>query len=144
MRAPDGKLRTLSPAVAEAVRLEATLDASRLLNTDKLGVVARTVGEETVAGERAWVVEIGFEEGGAVKYLYSFAKTSKLILKITDPVTSETATYGDYRLAGGILEAHSVEVRWGEQPPLTFTLRSADFNTGLSNGLFSLPSTRVE
>lgn len=140
--APDGKRRALSEKTTEAVRLEAVLSASHLRDFDKFDIIARTTGEENNAGERAYIVEVGFKNG-ATKFLYSFSALSKLLVQVTDPATAETAIYGDYRSENGILEPHRIEMRQGDQPPLVFVLQSIQFDTGLSEALFEPPNEKV-
>jgi hypothetical protein len=140
-RGLDGNLRTLTDAEAVAAKLQSALDASRLLDYKKLNVLARTVAfDETI--EPAYVLEFSTKEGARLRYWFS--ATSKLLLKIVDEARGTTTLFSDYRaLQGGALEPHRVEIANNSSEGLSFLLKSARYNTGLSDSVFDPPSVET-
>ena len=148
-RALDGRLRTLTDAEAGAVKLQAALGASRLVDFKKLNVLARTValdqGDERAgsSSERAYIVEVSKRDGARLRYW--FGASSKLLLKVSDEARSMTTRFSQYRTVnnnsnGGALEPHRVEI---ERPPadaFVLTLSDVRYNTGPGDALFDPPS----
>ena len=138
MRGLDGSLRTLTDAEAGAAKLQAALDASRLVDYKKLNVLVRVVAFDETLGEPAFVLEFSTKDGARLRYWFS--TTSKLLLKTVDETRQTTTLFKDYRAENGALEPHQLEVAAGGQDALTFLLRSARYNAGLSDSLFDPPS----
>lgn len=136
-RGLDGNLRTLTDAEARAAKLQAALNASRLVNYKKLNVLARTVSFDETTSEPSYVVEFSTREGGRLRYW--FGATSKLLLKVFDEVRGRGVAFGDYRAENGVVESHRLEVATGGKDAITLILQSARYNTGLSDSLFDPP-----
>jgi hypothetical protein len=132
-----GPVQTLTGAEAHNAKLQAILAAGRLLDLKKRGVLARTAGTERVGGEQAYVVEFSRKEGGRLRY--SFGASSRLLLKIADPLDESAYLYGDYRAVDGILEPHSLARESKGARVAAFTLESARYNTALAESLFEPP-----
>lgn len=137
----DGKLRTLTDAEAAAARLQASLDASRLLDFKKRNVLAKVVSVRDVGTGSAYVVEFSLRSGARLKY--AFSTSTKLLLMIEDEARKTTTQFEDYRGEGSILEPHRVrlsnigaDVGTGE---LIFLLQKASYNTGLAEAVFDPP-----
>lgn len=139
MRGLDGVSRTLTDAEANAAKLQAVLDGSRLVDYKKQNVLARTVTlDQTSGGEPAYVVEFSLRNGARLRYWFS--TSSKMILKIADGARQTSVSFSDYRAENGVLEPHRVERELGDTGALTLLLRSARYNTGLANAVFDPPS----
>jgi hypothetical protein len=136
-RGLDGKLHTLTDAEAAAARLQAVLDASRLVNVKKSNVLARVVSLKTDASDPAYVVEFSLRSGARLRYLFS--QTSKLLIAIEDDARKTTTRFEDYRREGNFLEPHRVSVNTGGTGELTFLLQRAVYNTGLAEASFDPP-----
>ena len=137
-RDADGSLRTLTGDVAQAAKLQAALEASRLLDLKKRDVLARTVDYDGTAGEPAYVVEFARRDGARLRG--RFGAERKLLLQVADEARQTVIAYEDYRAeAGGTLEPHRVRVTTGSAAPLVFTLQSVRYNTGLADALFEPP-----
>ena len=141
-RGLDGQLRTLTGAEASAAKLQALLDASRLLNYKKLNVLARVVSLSNVDSEPAYVVEFSTRAGGRLRYWFS--SSSKLLLRIDDEQTKSTRNLFDYRAATGgtpLLEPHRVQLSTGDSNTLTFVLQHVRYNNAVSDSAFDPPRT---
>lgn len=138
-RGLDGRLRTLVGTEASTARLRAMLDASRLVDYKKLNVLARTVALDETTGEAAYVVEFSMRTGARLRYWFSAA--SKLLLKISDEALKTSVSLRDYRAEGGLLEPHRMEMDVSGSGALTFTLKSARYNTGISETVFDPPQS---
>jgi hypothetical protein len=141
MRGLDGNLRTLTDAEAGAAKLQSALAASRLIDYKKLNVLARTVAIDMVGAEPAYVVEFSTKSGARLRYW--FGANSKLLLQTVDDANKTTVRLGDYRLEGGTLEPHRVEIGMGGNAAMTFLLQSARYNTGLDDSIFDPPSAET-
>ena len=141
-RGPDGQLRTLTDAEAQAAKLQAALDAGRMVDLRKRGVLARTVAsEQEGAGEPAYVLEFSTREGARLRGW--FGANSKLLLKVSDEARGLVFTFGDYRAPtpGARLEPHRVELSTRDAgAPVVLALRAARYNTGLADSLFDPPA----
>jgi hypothetical protein len=135
-RGLDGAARTLTDAEAAAARLQATLDASHLLDFKKNNVLARVVSLKTGENGAAYVVEFSLRSGAHLRYLFS--STTKLLSSIEDDARHTTTRFADYRAEGNILEAHRVSVDNGSGE-LTFVLQRATYNTGITDSAFDPP-----
>ena len=131
----DGKPHTLTDAEAAAARLQATLDASHLLDIKKSNVLSRVVSFRT-AGP-AYVVEFSLRSGVRLRYLFS--PTSKLLSGIEDDARRTTTRFEDYRAEGNILEPHLVNIDNGGTGELTLLLQRATYNTGIAEAAFDPP-----
>ncbi|MBA3321234.1 MAG: hypothetical protein H0T45_07270, partial [Pyrinomonadaceae bacterium] len=144
-RGADRTLRTLTDREAGAAKLSAALAATRLTNYKKQDVLARTAGIEQIGEEPAYRVEFSRRNGARVSYWFSVAR--KLLVQSRDEARSLTLRFGDYRPAGGAtknaLEPHHLEIIAEGAQPLTLTLESARYNTGLSDSLFEPPSDQT-
>lgn len=136
-RGLDGKLHTLTDAEAAAARLQAVLDASRLVNVKKSNVLARVVSLRADASEPAYVVEFSLRSGARLRYLFS--PTSKLLIAIEDDARQTTTRFEDYRREGNILEPHRVSLNTGGTGELSFLLQRAVYNTGIAEASFDPP-----
>lgn len=148
MRGADGNLRTLTDAEAGAAKLQAALSASRLLDYKKLNVLARTVALDRSGSEAAYVIEFSTRAGARLRY--SFAASSKLLLKIDDEVNQTRTHFSDYRNTNGLLLPHRMQIEKTSQhapatapAPTTMILERVSFNTHLSDALFDPPSTEA-
>lgn len=135
-RGLDGSARTLTDAEAAAARLQATLDASHLLDFKKSNVLARVVSLKTSESGAAYVVEFSLRSGAHLRYLFS--PTTKLLSSIEDDARHTTTRFADYRAEGNILEAHRVSFDNGTGE-LTFLLQRATYNTGITDSAFDPP-----
>ena len=138
----DGQLRTLTGTEAAAAKLQALLDASRLLNFKKLNVLARVVSLSDLGSERAYVVEFSTRAGARLRYWFS--SSSKLLLRIDDEQTKSTRSFSDYRVGTSsisLLEPHRIHVTTGDTPPLTFVLQRVSYNNAISESAFDPPRT---
>lgn len=133
----DGTLHTLTDAEAAAARLQASLDASRLVDFKKRNVLARVVSSRNVGSDSAYEVEFSLRSGARLKYLFS--STTKLLLMIEDDARKTTTHFEDYRLQGNILEPHRVRLNSNGSGELIFTLQKATYNTSLAEKVFDPP-----
>jgi hypothetical protein len=137
LRGPDGSFRTLTDAEANAAKLQAALDASRLLDYKKQNALARTAAYETHENEPAYIVEFSSRNGARLRYW--FGVSSKLLLKITDDARRMTTRFSDYRAENNLLEPHRVDIESEATGTMTLMLQSVSYNTGLSDSLFDPP-----
>jgi hypothetical protein len=140
-RDADGNLRTLTDAEAGAAKLQSALAAGRLVNYKKLNVLARTVAFDESFSEPAYVVEFSTKSGARLRYW--FGATSKLLLKIVDETRGTTTLFKDYRAETGALEPHRVEITQAGKDAVTLLLKSARYNSNLSESLFDPPSAET-
>lgn len=141
-RGLDGKLHTLTDAEAAAARLQAILDANRLLNIKKSNVLARVVSLRATEADAAYVVEFSLRSGARLRYLFS--PTTKLLLGIEDDARKTTTRFADYRPEGNILQPHRVSLDAGGTGELTFVLERASYNTGIAEASFDPPRAAEE
>jgi hypothetical protein len=133
----DGKLHTLTDAEAAAARLQASLDASRLVDIKKRNVLAKVVSTRNVGTDPAYVVEFSLRSGARLRYVFS--STTRLLLRIEDDARKATTQFEDYRTQGNILEPHRVSLSNLGSGELTFLLQKATYNTGLADKVFDPP-----
>ncbi|MGH9900528.1 MAG: hypothetical protein ACRD68_01675, partial [Pyrinomonadaceae bacterium] len=140
LRGSDGTLRTLIDAEAGAAKLQAAIDAGRLVDYKKQNVLARTVALEQGGAEPAYVVEFSTREGARLRYW--FGASTKLLLKSVDEARRTTVRYGEYRAAESRagLEPHRVEIEQAGADTLTLALQSVRYNTGIGDRIFDPPS----
>jgi len=136
-RGLDGTLRTLTDSQAGAAKLQAMLEASRLLNYKRLSVLARTVAFDDSGPEAAYVVEFSMRNGASLRYSFSVAR--KLLLRVKDDARKTSTAFSDYRLENGLIEAHRREVNTGGGGDLTFLLQRVSYNQGITNSTFDPP-----
>ena len=135
----DGKLLTLPGAELNAARLQAVLDANRLLDFNKMNVLARVISyKDSEPFGPAYVVEFSHRTGARRKYW--FHTVSKLLMRIDDEDTRTITRMEDYRKGKFILEPHRVVISNGGVSDLIFILKSATYNTGLPQWIFEPPS----
>ena len=137
MRGLDGKLRTLTDAESAAARLQASLDASHLLDIKKRNVLGRVVSTKNVGNEPAYVVEFSLRSGARLRYL--FGVSNKLLLSIEDDARKTITHFEDYRPEGNVLEPHRVQVNHGGTGTIVLLLQRAAYNTGISESVFDPP-----
>jgi hypothetical protein len=133
----DGKLHTLTDAEAAAARLQAALDASRLLDIKKRNVLARTVSQVSVANQPLYEVEFSLRSGARLRY--QFNANTKLLTAIEDLARKTTTRFEDYRAEGNLLEPHRVNIQSGGGEPLTFLLQHVSYNSGIDDTAFDPP-----
>ena len=141
-QAADGQLRTLTGAEAAAAKLQALLDASRLLNFKKLNVLARVVSLSELDSQQAYIVEFSTRAGGRVRYWFS--SNSKLLLRIDDEQSKSTRNFSDYHVptsGTSLREPHRIDLTTGDAPPVTFVLQRISYNTAISESAFDPPRT---
>ena len=136
-RGLDGTVRTLTGAEAGAAKLQAILDASRLVDYKRLNVMARTAALDESAAEAAYVVEFSMRNGSRLRY--SFSVKRKLLLTISDEARKTATILSDYRAENDVLEPHRKEVSTGGSGSLTFLLQRVKYNSGLGAGTFDPP-----
>jgi hypothetical protein len=140
VRESDGHLRTLTGGEAFTARLQALLDASRFADYKKQNVLARTVAQEDLGGESAYVVEFSTRAGARLRYW--FGVSSKLPLQMSDEARSSRVRFGEWRASEGsplLLEPHRLEIETAGRDLLVLTLRESRYNTGLSESVFDPP-----
>ncbi|HUQ31847.1 MAG TPA: hypothetical protein VM095_07000 [Pyrinomonadaceae bacterium] len=140
-RDADGNLRTLTDAEAGAAKLQSALAAGRLVDYKKLNVLARTVAFDESLSEPAYVVEFSTKSGARLRYW--FGATSKLLLKTVDETRGTSTLFKDYRAETGALEPHRVEITQAGKDAVTLLLKSARYNSNLSESLFDPPSAET-
>lgn len=133
----DDKLHTLTDAEAAAARLQASLDASRLVDIKKRNVLAKVLSTRNVGTDPAYVVEFSLRSGARLRYVFS--STTKLLLMIEDDARRATTRFEDYRTQGNILEPHRVSFTNIGAGELTFVLQKATYNSGLADNVFDPP-----
>jgi hypothetical protein len=136
-RGLDGKVRTLTGAEADAAKLQAILDAGRLLNYKRLSVLARVVTLDSSGSEPAHILEFSMRNGSHLRYSFSAAR--KLLLQITDEARKTTTVFSDYRAENNVLEPHRKEVNVAGTGSLTFLLEHVKYNTGVAATAFDPP-----
>ncbi len=136
-RGLDGTGRTLTGPEAGTARLQAALDAGRLVNYRTLNVLARTMSLDRADGEPAYVVEFSSRSGARLRY--RFGASSKLLLQVENEARKTTSRFGDYRAEDGLLEPHRVVMDINGTGSLTFVLRRASYNQGLGDSVFDPP-----
>ncbi len=132
----DGTARTLTDAEAAAAKLQATLDASHLVDIKKSNVLARVISLKNSETEPAYVVDFSLRSGAHLRYLFS--PTTKFLIGIEDDARHATTRFADYRAEGNFLEPHRVSIDSGGAE-LTFLLQHASYNTGLADSAFDPP-----
>lgn len=136
-RGTEGDLRTLTDAESFAAKLAAMLEASNFVNWKKLNVLARTVGVEQLDNEPAYQVEFSTREGAKMRAWFS--ASSKLLLKLFDPLQQSEITFSEYKAQDGVLMPHRMMIR-EKGMQTTFALQSARYNTGVAEAIFDPPS----
>ena len=136
-RGLDGKVRTLTGAEADAAKLQAILEAGRLLNYKRLSVLARTVALDSSRAEPAYIVEFSMRNGSRLRYSFSVAR--KLLLQISDEARKTTTVLSDYRAENDVLEPHRKDVNVSGTGSLTLLLVGVKYNTGLAATAFDPP-----
>ena len=128
IRGLDGNLRTLTDREAGAAKLQAALEASRLVDYKKRKILARTARLEQTGDGPAYIVEFSTRDGAQLRYWFS--ASNKLLLKITDEARQITTRFSDYRPENGPLEPHRVEIERNDGESYTLMLQSVRYNTG--------------
>lgn len=137
VRGLDGRLQTLTGREALTAKLQATLDAVRLVDYKKQNVLARTVALEQSATEPVYVVEFSTREGARLRY--RFGASSKLLLQIDDETQGRTRTFADYRMRDGLLVPHEMALNERDAQTLSLALKDARYNTGVGETVFDPP-----
>jgi hypothetical protein len=131
-----GELRTTTDAEAASSKLQAALDASRLVDYKKSNILAKVVSLSETAKELAYVVEFSTRTGTRLKYW--FGATSKLLLQIEDDARKSITRLADYRAEGSILEPHRVSISTGDGE-LLLVLQQITYNKGIAESVFDPP-----
>ncbi|MDQ6651241.1 MAG: hypothetical protein M3Y84_00680, partial [Acidobacteriota bacterium] len=137
MQGLDGKPHTLTDAEAAAARLQAILDAGRLVEIKKSNVLARVVSIKDFGATPAYVVEFSLRSGARLRYFFS--QTTKLLLSVEDDARKTTTRFDDYRSEGNVLEPHRVSINHGGTGELTLVLQRITYNSGISDAIFDPP-----
>lgn len=135
----DGRSQTLTDVAAQTAKLQALLDASRLVELKKRNIMARTVELGSGPEGPAWVVEFSLRNGARLRY--SFSVATRLLISITDETQKSKRNFSDYRAEQGVLEPHNVELITVDQGLMTFNLKSVTYNSGLADALFDPPGS---
>jgi hypothetical protein len=133
----DGKLHTLTDSEAAAARLQATVDASRLVDFKKRNVLARVLSLKVVSDGTVYVVEFSLKSGARLRYLFN--SSTKVLVGIEDDARKTVTRFEDYRPEGSILEPHRMIVDMDGTGELTFSLHRASYNTGIADSSFDPP-----
>ncbi|MDX6612177.1 MAG: hypothetical protein QOD75_1363 [Blastocatellia bacterium] len=136
-RGLDGKLRTLTDREAGAAKLQAMLEASRLVDYKRLSIMARTVAYDDAGPDPAYVVEFSMRNGSSLRY--SFSVASKFLLQVRDEARNTTTLFS-YRRAKDVLEPNRKDVSAGGGGTLTFLLDHVSYNKGISAATFDAPA----
>jgi hypothetical protein len=136
-RGLDGAGRTLTDAEAGAAKLQAMLQASRLVDYKRLSVLARTIAYDDSGSEPVYFVEFSMRSRASLRYSFSVAR--KVLLQINDDARKTTTIFSDYRPESEILEPHRKDINSGGGS-LTFLLQRVTYNTGLTNATFDPPT----
>jgi hypothetical protein len=136
-RGLDGAGRTLTDAEAGAAKLQAMLQASRLVDLKRLSILARTTAYDDSGAEPVYVVEFSMRSRSSLRYSFSVAR--KVLLQINDDARKTTTIFSDYRPENEILESHRKDINSGGGN-LTFLLQRVTYNTGLTNATFDPPT----
>lgn len=139
IRDADNRLRTLTDTEAFAARLQASLEAGRMVDYKKQNVLARTVSLEDAEGEQAFHIEFSTRTGARLNY--RFGATSKLLLRMSDEARGLQVRYADWRASGASspLEPHRIEFERRGTETLTFVLNEVRYNTGAADTVFNPP-----
>jgi len=140
-RGLDAKLRTLTDAEAAKARLQAILDATRLVDYKKQNVMGRTVAFEETNGEPAHIVEFSTKDGAKLRY--RFNATNKLLLQTVDEAKGTAVLFSDYRAENSLVEPHRVEIATTGGEAVTLLRKAARYNTGFSDSVFDPPSVEA-
>jgi len=141
-RGLDGKSRTLTDAQAGAAKLQAMLDASRLVDYKRLGVLAQTLGYQD--GEKGPLLMVALSMRNRANLVYYFDVTSKLLVRIQDDARSITTFLSDYRAENGVMEPHRKEIKTGPTGSLTLTLDRVAYNQNIKNSTFDPPAAEEQ
>ncbi len=136
----DGQLRTLTGAEAATAKLQALLDAGRLVDLKRLNVLARPISLGDLASEPAYAVEFSMRNGARLRYWFSVS--SKLLVKIEDEARKSTVRFRDYRPGAArtsVLEPHTVGVSIGGNGELLLLLERVSYNMGVADSSFYPP-----
>jgi outer membrane lipoprotein-sorting protein len=134
----NNQMRTLTGADGAVTKLQAALDASRLLNLKKSNIMARVVSLGDLASEPAYVVE--FSTRGGARLHYYFSVKTGLITKTTSEVRNTRVVFEDYRTEQRLLEPHRIKTTLPGSGELTFVLQSVKYDAGIADGVFSPPA----
>lgn len=135
----NNDLRTLSDAEAKALRLQAVLAATRLVDFNKQRIGAQIVGQPVVENEATFAVEFAARNGAKMRYY--FGANSKLPVKIENPALAYSFCFGDYREENGVLEPHKFVNNCGATDAQTFELARVSTNANLTAAVFDPPRT---
>src|SRR5258708_6605145 len=130
----NGEQRTLTGAEANAVKLQALLDASHLLDYKKLNVAARVVAMSDQGSEPVFVVEFSMRSGARINYYFS--RNSGLITKIEDESRRQSTWFSDYGVLNGLLQPRTIRFDLQGIGPVTLSLEHAEYNTSLTASVF--------
>jgi hypothetical protein len=134
----DKKMRTFTGAEAAAVKLRGVLDASHLVNFKKSNVLARVVSLGDLYSEPAYIVEFSTRAGARLQYYFS-VKTG-LITKVTGDTFKTRDLFAEYRPEKTLVQPHQIKKRLEGVGEVTLTLRSVQYNSGLTESIFDPPS----
>lgn len=132
-------LQTLSDAESKALRLQAVLAATRFVDFAKQRIGAQLLGRETIGDESTNAIEFAARNGARVKYY--FGATSKMPVKIENPILKRSFCFADYRLENNVLEPHRLTVDCGSPDAQTFELAKVTINETQTAAIFDPPRT---
>ncbi|MCA1634214.1 MAG: hypothetical protein LC802_11100 [Acidobacteria bacterium] len=139
-RGTDGHLLTLTDSAALSAKLHAMIDATRLVEYKKQGVLARTAGLENIYGQPSVVVEFSSRAGARLRYWFN--TETKLLVRMTDDARGLTVRYENWQPRAGSplrLEPHRLLFEERRVWQIMLTLTEARYNEGLSDVLFDPP-----
>jgi hypothetical protein len=137
-RGLNGELRTLTGAEAGAAKLQAILDASRLIDFKKNNVAARTLSLSDSGSEPTFAVQFSTRSGG--KLLYHFNRQTGFWIKVVDDARHTTTTLSDYRSVDGVMLPYRMTLELQGPGQLTLLLQKVQTNTGLLSSVFDPPA----
>ena len=136
----DGRMHTLIGPEGAVAKLQASLDASHLINYKKVNTLARVISLIDLGSEPAYIVEFATRGGARLQYYFS-VKTG-LLIKITDDVRKTQTWFEDFRPERGILEPHRIRLNISGSGELTLLLQSVQYNAGVAERIFDPPGAR--
>lgn len=134
----DGELRTLTGADGGAAKLQALLDAGRLIDYKKASVAARVISAGDLGSEPAFIVEFSTRSGARLHYYFS--QQSGLPTRVVDDARKTTFRFSDYKAVAGLMQPHEIRIKLPDGGEILLTLEKASYNRGLPATNFDPPA----